>query len=158
MKRKLLFSISFALLLPSAAHAEKGKCLYLDVSGSWTARQSNDIDVQFDLQQTGSQIRGTAISKGKHLGPGIGVGTVTGTVTGSSLKMTVDWSAGSPFGGAPIGEYTGEKKYSFRQWEGWTFDRVNYNPSVTWSPNREFTCLAWEPEPTATPTPIPPVK
>jgi len=131
----IVFSVAFAMLLPSAAQAD---CSQWDVSGTWVAVQNNGYKAEFTLQQSlppGSEIHGTGFYDG------LWRASVDGTVTGPSLKFTAYWNnvtGGNPTGS--IGEYTGTIGPTGRM-TGTTVDKNNPRSMATWYSDRTAKCV-----------------
>ena len=148
-------SISFAMLLPSAAQAA---CSQWDLPGSWIAIQSNGSKPEFSLQQTETLLQGTAHYDYTHKDKCILVacgddyytvhGSVDGTITGDSLDVTVYWEDGG------VGGYTGKIGPTGRM-TGTTVDKNNPRNVATWYSDQPFKCRAAAAPPVAVTPPGP---
>lgn len=140
----MLFSVCLAQLLPAAAHAA---CSQWDISGGWSAVQSNDTKPTFVLQQTGAQIHGNAnysyIHKSRCVLAYCGddtysvEGSVDGTIEGDSIDITTYWNNDT------VGVYTGKINPQGRI-EGSTYDRQHPQTMARWYSDRTIKCLADE--------------
>lgn len=90
-----------------------------DVSGKWDAYQSNGFVTHFDIQQSGTELRGI----GNHSGNVNGRGE--GSVDGSQFLFTVTWDNGT------IGEYSGTFNKIGRI-TGVGFDKAHPESQATW--------------------------
>ncbi len=148
-----MVSISFAMLLPSAAQAA---CSQWDVSyhnmpnESWRAMQSNGSKPLFHLEQTGTLLQGTAgylkYNDGEY--EGSVDGSVDGTIKGDFFDVTVYWEDGG------VGGYTGTIGPTGRL-TGTTVDKNNPRNVAKWYSNQPFKCLTSAAPPAAGPPPGP---
>jgi hypothetical protein len=151
----IILSAFLVLLLPSAAQAA---CSRWDISGKWTAVQSNDTKPSFTLQQTDTQIQGSA-----HWGYTVSYNTfpakgddyvesnasVDGTINGDSVEFTAYWSNDT------IGVYSGKIGPQGRI-EGTTYDRRHPQTNANWYSDRTVRCLSGEDDtsPSSTTPPV----
>jgi uncharacterized protein YkwD len=150
-----MVSISFAMLLPSAAQAA---CSQWDLPGSWIAMQSNGSQPTFTLQQTDTLLQGSARYTYVHKDKCVLVqcgddyytvqGSVDGTITGDSLDVTVYWEDGG------VGGYTGKIGPTGRM-TGTTVDKNNPGNVATWYSDEPFKCRAAAAPPVAVTPPGP---
>lgn len=138
---RIVFSVCFAMLLPAAAHAA---CSRWDISGEWTAVQTNDTKPSFALQQAGSEIHGSG-----HWARVITYNTfpargddyveadasVDGTIKGDTVEFTAYWSNDT------IGVYSGEIGPQGRI-QGTTYDKSHPESRANWYSDRTVQCLA----------------
>ena len=97
-----------------------------DVSGNWDAHQSNGFIVNFDIQQTGTMLRGVATHSGGSVR-----GTVEGSVHNNQFRVSVRWNNGT------IGEYNGTFNSTGRI-TGMTFDGNHPGSQATWASFQTF--------------------
>jgi hypothetical protein len=138
---ELSISICFAMLLPSAAQAV---CPQWDVSGEWDFPQTNDTSPHFTLQQTGTELHGTAryswVHKSECKLAFCGddyyhvEGSVDGTINGDSFEVTAYWNNGT------TGLYTG-KVGPLGRLEGNTYDKEHPQTMARWHSNQNAKCL-----------------
>jgi len=143
------FSVSFAMLLPSAARAA---CSQWDLSGEWVFVQSNDTSPRFTLQQTGTGLQGSASYSHRVEEDGcIGVNcdhmetvsaSVDGTINGDSLEINAYWNNGT------IGVYTAKIGTQGRL-QGTGYDRMHPQTMASWYSQQFAKCL-----PTAVTPPV----
>ncbi len=136
----MVVSGSGAMVLPSAAQAA---CEQWNVGGGWTISQTNGVSARFDLQQSGSEIQGSAAWS--HLGdPGIFLGSkdtvfvngsVDGTINGDVFEVTVYWNNDT------IGVYSGKVGPQGRIL-GTTADKMNPHSVASWRSDQTVKCLA----------------
>jgi hypothetical protein len=138
----IVFSVAFAMLLPSAAQAA---CSKWNVSGvAWTVSQTNGISAHFTLQQTGTDLQGSAQWFYQKEDGGIGVntshlasvnGSVDGTINGDFFEVTVYWDNDT------TGVYTGKIGPQGRM-TGTTADKMNPHSVASFHNDQTFKCLA----------------
>ncbi len=136
----LIGAIAFgACLASSQVLAIDAGCGQWDISGQWSAVQSNGTSVSMNLQQSGANFQGNAHysywtdSDGKFLGfigqTGRDVhfvdGPIVGTVVGGAFEATVYWNNNT------IGVYTGQIGPQGLA-VGRTYDRNNPGTSADW--------------------------
>ena len=125
---RIVFGSIFAVLLPAAAEAA---CEQWDVSGRWTANQTDDLEIAFDLQQSGTELQGKASAR--HSQSSWNHGSADGTINGNSFDLNVYWNGGV------IGVYAGRIGPQGRI-EGWTYDKVDPSSSGRWFSNTTVKC------------------
>ena len=99
----------------------------LQVGGRWVARQSNGFDVDFDLQQTGGTLHGSA----SHRGGSVDGDIPSGEVSRSGFHVVVLWRNGSR------GDYSGTIGNDGRL-HGLTFDVDNHQSQANWFSDKHF--------------------
>lgn len=97
-----------------------------DVGGKWDAHQSNGFVANFDIQQTGTAIRGI----GSHSGGSVS-GTGEGSVHGDQFVFSVRWNNGT------IGEYNGTFN-SIGRITGVFLDVNHPESQATWASSKTF--------------------
>jgi hypothetical protein len=143
------FRPSFAIVLcvamgfPVAAQA----CSQWDVSGQWTAVQSNGAKPNFSLQQSGSGIQGRANDTYVHKDACVLVAcgddyynrpaSVDGTINDNSIQLKAYWDNNT------IGVYAGTIGSQGRI-EGTTYDQRNPQSRAEWYSDRTMKCLSDE--------------
>lgn len=98
-----------------------------DVTGEWTAHQSNGSDVTFNIRPTKGDFTNLDVEASYSGGRAQG----KGQVSGNSFWAEVDWEAG------PIGRYTGTFGPDGRL-SGATFDMANPASQATWFSQKRF--------------------
>lgn len=132
--------LALAVLGSSPALALDVACTQWNVSGEWTAIQSNhqrnSKGATFDLQQTGTQFKGSARYKNSN---GVLIkGPVVGTVVRNAYSATIYWDDNR------VGVYTGEIGPQGLV-VGRTFDKNDPKTSADWHAHRSFDCLTAAP-------------
>ena len=97
-----------------------------NVSGNWDAHQSNGSVVNFNIQQTGTALRGVATHSGGSVS-----GTVEGSVHDNQFLVSARWNNGT------IGEYNGLFN-SIGRITGTTFDVNHPENQATWASFQTF--------------------
>lgn len=146
--RLALLSCLLASLFPLGARAQ---CQQWDATGGWKAIQSNitvegdDTQPVFSLEQTGSELRGSARFHRAARGEGDRDhnASVDGTISNATIELTAYWDDGS------IGVYTGAINPIGRA-EGDAYDRLNPRNRAHWYSERRFNCMVAAPVPKAT--------
>ena len=98
----LSINVCFAMLLPSAAQAV---CSQWDMSGEWLFVQTNVTYPSFTLQQTGTELQGSARYRyyDEDRSRFVDVSaSVDGAINGDSFEVTAYWNNGT------TGLYTGK--------------------------------------------------
>lgn len=121
-------------LIPDAAQAA---CREWDLNGAWKFNQSNGTPAQFELQQSGREIRGRASYV--ELGPEGGqdivwFGTLDGSIDGDRFQFTVYWDVGNS-----VGIYNGVIEPDGAMGGG-ARDRNHPDTYATWSSERNASC------------------
>lgn len=138
-----------ALMFPLCARAD---CQQWDAAGGWNAVQSNitadsgHSQPSFSLEQTGSELRGSASFYRAERGEEghQHTASVDGAIKGNELQLTAYWDDGS------IGIYSGTIS-SLGRAEGETYDRLNSGDKAHWYGDRRFNCLSVAPVAPVTP-------
>ncbi|MCX7041477.1 MAG: hypothetical protein NT117_02050 [Gammaproteobacteria bacterium] len=107
------------------------------MNGAWKFNQSNGTPAQFELQQSGREIRGTAryVEVGPEGGQDIAwIGTLDGSIDGDRFQFTVYWDIGNS-----VGIYNGVIKPDGAM-AGGTRDRNHPDTYATWSSERSASC------------------
>ena len=126
--------LPIVVLLPSSAHAA---CASLwDVSGEWVFMQTNGFSANFNLQQNGTELHGTASYTTSDCWETATCprATIDGSIHGDDFEVTAYWSAQS------IGVYKGKLGPQGRI-QGDTFDRQHPESTAKWYSNRTAKCL-----------------
>ncbi|GEM_PF-2498899 len=140
----MLGAVCSAAFLPLAAQAA---CSQWDVSGGWSAVQSNDTKPAFILQQNGAQLQGSASYSYVHKSQCVLAycgddaysvdGSVDGTIDGNAIDITAYWNNGT------VGVYTGKINAQGRI-EGSSYDRQHPQTMASWYSDRTIKCLTDE--------------
>jgi len=146
----LAVGLCVAMSFPVAARA----CSQWDVSGQWTAVQSNGAKPNFSLQQSGSGIQGQANDTYVHKDACVVVacgddyydrpGSVDGSIDGNTIELKAYWDNNS------IGVYSGTIGPQGRI-EGTTYDQRNPQTRAEWYSDRTMKCRSDEPASDAPP-------
>ena len=125
-----------AVVGSSPALALDAACAQWNVSGTWTAIQSNhqrkSKGATLSLQQTGTQFKGSAQYQNEN---GIFIkGPVVGTAIRNAFSATIYWDDNR------VGAYTGEIGPQGLA-VGHTFDKNDSRTSADWHADRSFDCL-----------------
>lgn len=125
-------------LVATPAFAVAALCSQWDVSGSWHAVQSTGMQPELNLEQTGTQFRGSAqfvyLDESSSFSADITVsGPIVGTVTGNSFEATVYWDDNA------IGIYTGQIGPQGLI-VGRTYDKNNPKNAADWHSDRAANC------------------
>jgi hypothetical protein len=127
---------ALAALMPTTAQAD---CSQWDASGDITLRQANGARPFFTLQQSGSELRGSAmytITTPECIERATCEptrGEVTGSIKGDSFEVTARWENGS------VGVYRGGVD-SNGGMEGATYDRSHPESASSWYSERPLNC------------------
>lgn len=128
--------LSLAVVGSSPALALDAACVQWNVSGTWTAVQSNhqrrSKGATLKLQQTGTEIKGSAEYQNDN---GIFIkGPVVGTAIRNAFAATIYWDDNR------VGVYTGEIGPQGLV-VGRSFDKNDPRTSADWHADRSFDCL-----------------
>lgn len=128
------------------SHGAQAECRQWDATGGWHAIQSNisagsdTTQPLFSLEQSGSELRGTASFHRAARGEGDlqHNASVDGVIQGNAMELTAYWDDGA------IGVYKATIS-SLGRAEGDAHDRLNPANNAHWYSDRRFNCLAAAP-------------